>query len=220
MKKECLSLATALAIASYVTALPASDKTAPTPSQKSTKTYSEKQAEWKSCAKKAIAKDQKKCDREGIKYGCFGAGGRGELIASVDECGYEPAPAKLDAKSIEVLEEGCPMGRGFDDLGGAWSDRFLTFDPKSHFIKEARALCDRIIQEWEEKEEKKNAEQAARANQITIRIGSPESDVYEKFGRPNDTHTSVGSWGAHKQLIYDSDFYIYIENGLVSGWQN
>ena len=72
----------------------------------------------------------------------------------------------------------------------------------------------------DEKERKKASDLSERKAQIVIRIGSPEKDVYEKFGRPTDTNTSVGIWGVHKQLVYEySDMYIYIENGHVSSWQ-
>lgn len=52
-----------------------------------------------------------------------------------------------------------------------------------------------------------------------IWIGMTKEMLIESWGRPNDINRTVGSWGVHEQCIYSSA-YIYIENGVVTSWQD
>ena len=72
-----------------------------------------------------------------------------------------------------------------------------------------------------------------------IQLGMPESWLYLSWGRPHDINKSIGPWGVHKQLVFRvygttywpagnssvnynvyNDHYVYIENGVVSSWQD
>jgi hypothetical protein len=52
-----------------------------------------------------------------------------------------------------------------------------------------------------------------------VRIGMTEKECELSWGVPNDINTTTGSWGEHKQWVYD-DSYLYFENGKLSSIQN
>jgi hypothetical protein len=43
--------------------------------------------------------------------------------------------------------------------------------------------------------------------------------LIESIGNPDDINRTVGSWGVHEQWIY-SRTYIYLENDIVTSWQD
>ena len=49
--------------------------------------------------------------------------------------------------------------------------------------------------------------------------GMSESALVESWGRPEEINSSVGSWGTHKQYVYGSGNYVYVENGVITSWQ-
>ena len=61
-------------------------------------------------------------------------------------------------------------------------------------------------------------------------IGMPEAVVELSTGEPNEINRSVGSWGVHMQWIYRDGFnkgvkdgktkYVYIENAILTSWQD
>ena len=55
-----------------------------------------------------------------------------------------------------------------------------------------------------------------------LRIGMSKKAVKYMLGEPNRTNTSHGTWGTHEQMVYEKNYdkYIYIDNGVVSSWQN
>ena len=54
-----------------------------------------------------------------------------------------------------------------------------------------------------------------------IFLGMSEKALLLSWGDPEDVNTSVGDWGTHKQYVY-GDFgpYVYVENGIVTSWQD
>ena len=65
---------------------------------------------------------------------------------------------------------------------------------------------------------------------VTV-IGSSECMLLAKKGNPEDffacgsINTTVGSYGTHKQYVYrdcatKATYYVYVENGVVTGFQN
>ena len=53
----------------------------------------------------------------------------------------------------------------------------------------------------------------------SIWIGMTKEMIVESWGSPNDINKTVGSWGVHEQWIYNST-YLYIENGILTSWQD
>jgi hypothetical protein len=56
-----------------------------------------------------------------------------------------------------------------------------------------------------------------------IYIGMPEDALVESWGTPGDINRSVGSWGVHKQYVYGNfpnSYYVYVDNGIVTSWQD
>lgn len=53
----------------------------------------------------------------------------------------------------------------------------------------------------------------------TLSIGMYEYELKALLGLPESVNTSVGSWGTHKQYVYPSGWYVYVENGKVTSWQ-
>ena len=39
------------------------------------------------------------------------------------------------------------------------------------------------------------------------------------WGKPDDIHKSVGSWGIHEQWVYGHQ-YLYFEDGILTSWQD
>ena len=71
--------------------------------------------------------------------------------------------------------------------------------------------------------EKMNIVKRALANG-SVYIGMQKSDLLIAIGGPEDINKSVGSWGEHLQYVYRygsyDRIYIYLENGVVTSWQN
>jgi len=53
-----------------------------------------------------------------------------------------------------------------------------------------------------------------------IRLGMPEKMLIMAWGEPDDINESVGIWGTHKQYVYGSGQYVYVENGFITSWQD
>lgn len=53
-----------------------------------------------------------------------------------------------------------------------------------------------------------------------IWLGMTKKMVKESWGIPNDINKTVGSWGVHEQWVYSNNKYIYIENGVLTSWQD
>lgn len=52
-----------------------------------------------------------------------------------------------------------------------------------------------------------------------IIIGMKKKEVELSLGKPKKVNMSVGSWGVHEQWVYERQ-YLYIENGVLTSWQN
>jgi len=57
-------------------------------------------------------------------------------------------------------------------------------------------------------------------NERKIRRGMTECGLNASWGGHPKINNSVGSWGVHKQYVYGSGSYVYVENGKVTSWQN
>ena len=53
-----------------------------------------------------------------------------------------------------------------------------------------------------------------------IRLGMTVEQVRAKFEPPKDINRNVGPWGVHEQWVYQNDYYLYFENGILTSWQN
>jgi len=53
-----------------------------------------------------------------------------------------------------------------------------------------------------------------------IRLGMTECGLNASWGGHPRINVSTGSWGTHKQYVYDNGSYVYVENGKVTSWQN
>jgi len=52
-----------------------------------------------------------------------------------------------------------------------------------------------------------------------ISLGMSTCEVVAAWGQPNRSNRSVGSFGVHHQLVYSSA-YVYLEEGIVTSWQD
>ena len=52
-----------------------------------------------------------------------------------------------------------------------------------------------------------------------IWIGMTKAMLLDGWGEPSDINRTVGSWGIHEQWIY-GDTYIYLENDILTSWQD
>jgi hypothetical protein len=53
-----------------------------------------------------------------------------------------------------------------------------------------------------------------------IELGMPERLLILSWGVPEKINKTVGSWGEHKQFVYNNRTYVYIKNGKISSWQS
>jgi len=56
-----------------------------------------------------------------------------------------------------------------------------------------------------------------------ILMGMTKEAIRLSWGKPRRINRTVGSWGIHEQWIYGkfpNAPYLYLENGLVTGWQD
>lgn len=57
-----------------------------------------------------------------------------------------------------------------------------------------------------------------------VALGMTSDQVRLSRGRPSDVNRSVGSWGVHEQWVYRKtnlkNEYVYLENGVVTSWQD
>jgi hypothetical protein len=54
-----------------------------------------------------------------------------------------------------------------------------------------------------------------------IRLGMTREQVILSWGKPNNIHRTVGSWGVHEQWIYEKQGkYLYFENDILTSWQD
>lgn len=52
-----------------------------------------------------------------------------------------------------------------------------------------------------------------------IAVGMTASQVKISWGEPEHVNETVGSWGKHEQWVYESNQYVYFENGRVTSMQ-
>lgn len=63
-------------------------------------------------------------------------------------------------------------------------------------------------------------------NRKTFGTGMSLTELICSKGLAYDVNTTSGSWGTHKQMVYGMPsrqfkrLYIYLENGVVTSWQN
>lgn len=60
----------------------------------------------------------------------------------------------------------------------------------------------------------------------SVSVGMTENALIASWGRPEDINRTVGSYGVQKQYVYgriseySSRKYVYVEDGLVTSWQD
>ncbi len=53
-----------------------------------------------------------------------------------------------------------------------------------------------------------------------VEIGMTKEQVHASRGFPNDVSVSIDKSGIHEQWHYAVSYYLYFENGELSGWQS
>lgn len=55
-----------------------------------------------------------------------------------------------------------------------------------------------------------------------VQRGMTSAQLIASWGRPEDINRTVGSWGVHEQWVYGEygGPYVYLEDGIVTSWQN
>jgi hypothetical protein len=53
-----------------------------------------------------------------------------------------------------------------------------------------------------------------------VRAGMTETECELSWGKPDDINTTTGSFGIHKQWVYEGQGYLYFENGILKTIQN
>jgi hypothetical protein len=50
-------------------------------------------------------------------------------------------------------------------------------------------------------------------------VGMSRNALIDSLGEPNSINKSVGKWGTHEQFVYGNNLYIYVENNVVTSYQ-
>jgi len=79
--------------------------------------------------------------------------------------------------------------------------------------KKAKEWKDSLVQKY-------GKEVADKIIAKKIWIGMTREMAMESWGYPEDINRSVGSWGVHEQWVYSNNRYLYIENGILTSWQD
>lgn len=60
--------------------------------------------------------------------------------------------------------------------------------------------------------------------QKRIRIGMTETGLLCSWGTPVEINRDVSAYGVSKQFVYSAgeydEIYVYVENGIIDGWQD
>ena len=75
------------------------------------------------------------------------------------------------------------------------------------------------------RQKQEDAEDTERTKQMQYRnshlyVGDPESKIEDVFGTPERINRNVTGNSVHKQYVYGDGHYIYVENGVVTGFQD
>jgi hypothetical protein len=178
---------------------------------------------WHRCVNKAVAELEAQGKDPGTDFGAGGGGLQGPELAA---CGYAPAPKQIPAKDMEYLES-CRLSPDPDEIGYAfhfWDMNSPKY--KAKVIKECKRIYNspegiaaRAADKKErEREKEERYATAIKKSAIVIRIGSHESDVYEKYGPQVHVIETVTKYGVHKQFVIDNKT-IYTDNGVVTTLQ-
>jgi hypothetical protein len=92
---------------------------------------------------------------------------------------------------------------------------------KEEEARQARAEAERKAKAQREARirSKYSAKDAERIIRGQIWLGMTKEMMIDSWGQPEEINRSVGSWGVHEQCIY-GDTYVYIENVIVTSWQD
>jgi hypothetical protein len=134
-----------------------------------------------------------------------------KLNAQVEELPYNKCLTKFNASAQFCGSGGCSQdkqGRTLKQVCGPIPKIFLE-----RLDKYNEALQDL----WDNKSDLEFRIKEA----IVLRIGSPESDVIAKLGKPQKVNRTVSASGVKKQMVYEwRGVTFYTENGVVTGWQD
>lgn len=126
-----------------------------------------------------------------------------ESLRKVDEMKAERAAADAKAKEIEERRREERVAER------AAADAKAKEDAK----KRAAARKNNLIAKYGE----------AVANDILkgqVRLGWTKEMCIEAWGRPKDINRTTGSYGVHEQWVYGLKYYLYFENGKLTGIQD
>jgi len=117
-------------------------------------------------------------------------------------------------EKIQVLTDDQIYSRYTSSLCGGYGGRSMVSE------KEKTLLRQEIIRrhpEWPEDIKRVVLEG-------NIQIGMTKEQLLASWGDPDNINRSVGSWGVHEQWIYAASYYkqiyVYVENGILTSWQN
>lgn len=124
----------------------------------------------------------------------------------------------------------------YNDTEGWVSKYFFKSSDKikqeEEIAKQKIVLAEKQGKEKEELAEKQEKEQLAllttkygsdKASKILVGkiwIGMTKEMLIDSRGYPSDINRSVGSYGVHEQWVYEDSVYIYLENGVLTSWQD
>lgn len=56
--------------------------------------------------------------------------------------------------------------------------------------------------------------------QRAIIMGMTAQQVHAAIGKPDNINATVTGYGKNEQWVYGQNFYVYLDNGKVTSWQN
>lgn len=151
-------------------------------------------------------------------------GGVGLAIAGIAVAGnaLEDADGNPSGEVTPLVIAGYSIGAG--GVAISVTDYLLT-KPRRDGIARAELRVNALLAE------KRRADQRRRIARFTEReqeaiiadeifIGMSEEALVESLGRPLDVNRTVTANSESKQYVYPNSVYVYVENGVVTSWQD
>lgn len=128
---------------------------------------------------------------------------------------YFYAKAQDDESSIDL-----PI-----DVGKQMAKRDIELIPDDYsgqFADQIKMYKEYINEKIKKREEIKKAAQEARQRDIDshVYIGDSEYKVRKVMGEPLRINRTVSNNNTHEQWVYNNGHYIYLDNGIVKGFQD
>jgi hypothetical protein len=144
----------------------------------------------------------------------------------------------VQANSTVEKQDACFVRTGLL-VDGRTPDQIRAFvaETRAQREREAKQILAAALAEQERERKQREAAEAREREQCIarssiaesevalvkaqkIQLGMSETALLCSWGRPQKVNRTVNASGEHKQYVYGSNTYVYVENGKIDSWQD